>query len=301
VPADPTLTQAGNTLRETSSELFATDMITWNPSLKTWLGLRHTRLQRSDALNASSYQQNFTTPWLAASYQIGAHTLYASHGHGIESRVTPNLPAYGAQAGLPLAAQRSRQTEIGIKSFWKTSGSQLETGVTLFDIRQPLAVDTGSSYTFDGQQHHQGLEASSSHVQGSWQLGASATLLKARRENSSINPALNGLKPTNAPSHILRLNAAYRIKASWQAAAHISHEGRRAILPDNSLLLPAWTRLDASLKYATQLQGIHTTWQLAIDNLLDKRFFKESPHQFGHIYLFPAAPRTLRLSVSMAL
>ena len=301
LPANPALTVAGNTLREQSTELFATDMIAWTQSFKTWLGLRHTRLRRSDALNAISYQQNFTTPWLAASYQIGAHTLYVSHGHGIESRVTPNLPAYGAQAGLPLAAQRSRQTEIGIKSLWKTDASQIETSFTVFDIRQPLVADTGNSYTFDGQQHHQGVEASASHTQGAWQLGASATVLKANQQNAVFNSALNSLKPTNAPSHILRLNAAYRFVEGWQAGAHVSHEGRRAILPDNSLTLPAWTRMDASLKYATKMQGINTTWQLAIDNLLDKRYFKEDPYQFGHIYLFPAAPRTLRLSMSMAL
>ena len=301
VSADPSLTVPGNPLRETSSEFFATDMMAWNDAFKTWLGLRHTRLSRSDALNASRYNQNFTTPWLAASYQLGAHTLYASHGHGIESRVTPNLPAYGAQAGLPLAAQRSRQTEAGIKSQWKAAGNQTDTSFTLFDIRQPLAQDTGSSLVFDGQQRHQGLEASASHAQGAWQLGASATFLSASRQNSTLNAALNGLKPTNVPNKILRANAAYRFAPAWQAGAHLSHEGRRALLPDNSLAIPAWTRLDASLKYDTKMQGKQTTWQLAIDNLLDKRYFKEGPYQFGHIYLFPAAPRTLRLSVSMAL
>ncbi len=298
VPADPSLTQAGNQLRESSTEFFATDMIAWNDSFKTWLGLRHTRLSRSNALNGITYNQSFTTPWLAASYQIGAHTLYASHGQGIESRVTPNLPAYGAKAGLPLAAQRSRQTEIGIKTAWNAS---TQTSFTLFDIRQPLVADTGSSYGFDGQQRHQGLEISASHTQGAWQLGASATVLQARSQNAQINPAQSGLKPANVPSHILRLNAAYRFAPQWQAGAHLSHEGRRAILPDNSLMLPAWTRLDASLKYETKLQGIATTWHLAIDNLLDKRFFKESPNQFGHVYLFPSSPRTLRLAASFTL
>ena len=304
IPPDPSLTQPGNALREKTTEFFATDMVAWNESLKTWLGLRHTRLSRNDALNATPYSQSFNTPWLAASYQIGSHTLYASHGHGIESRVTPNLPAYGAQAGLPLAAQRSRQTEIGIKSLWKDIGagsSQTETALTYFDIRRPLADDNGSSLVFDGQQRHRGLEASASHSQGAWQLGASATFLQASRENSAINAALDGLKPTNVPSHILRLNAAYRIAPQWQLGAHLSHEGRRAILPDNSLMLPAWTRLDASLKWDTAMNGIKTTWQFSINNLLDKRFYQESPSQFGHIYAFPAAPRTLRLAASFAL
>jgi iron complex outermembrane recepter protein len=301
IPADPSLTQLGNTLREKTTELFATDVIAWNESFKTWLGLRHTGLQRSDALNATQYKTSFTTPWLAASYTIGAHTLYASHGQGIESRLTPNLPAYGAQAGLPLAAQRSRQNEIGIKSLWKHAISQTETGFTLFDIQRPLAVDTGSSLEFDGKQRHRGFEANATHTQGAWSLGASATWLRVAQEDAQINAALNGLKPTNVPSHILRLNAAYRIAPDWLLGAHISHEGRRAVLPDNSINLAAWTRLDASLKWDTKLAGLQSTWQIGINNLLDKRFFQESPYQFGHAYLFPAQPRTLRVNLNLSL
>jgi iron complex outermembrane recepter protein len=301
IPADPSLTQAGNTQREKTTEFFATDMIAWSAHLKTWLGLRHTRLHRNDAQNATRYRQSFSTPWLAASYQVQGHTLYASHGYGIESRVTPNLPAYGAQAGLPLAAQRSRQTEFGIKSLWKGISSPTETALTLFDTRRPLADDSGASLVFDGQQRHIGLEASASHAQGAWQLGASATIIRARRENSALNASLNGLRPTNVPSHILRLHAAYRIAPSWQLSAHVSHEGRRAILPDNSLLLPAWTRVDASLAWQQRAFGRQSTLRLSINHLLGKRYFQESPHQFGHAYLFPAAPRSLRVSLSTAL
>ncbi len=301
IPADPSLTQQGNTLREKTSELFATDVIAWNEAFKTWLGLRHTRLQRSDASGATDYSQSFTTPWLALSYKTGAHTFYASSGQSIESSVIPNLPAYGATAGLPLAAQRSRQTEVGVKSLWRNNASQTETSFTLFDMQRPLAVDTGSSVVFDGQQRHRGVEANVSHMQGAWQLSTSATVLNATQEDAQINPALNRLKPTNVPSHILRLNAAYRIAPEWQLGAHLSHEGRRAILPDNSLFLPAWTRLDASLKWDTPINGVKSSWQLSVNNLLGKRFFQESPYQFGHAYLFPTQPRTIRLAASFAM
>ena len=303
VPPAPALTQVGNTLRETTTELFASDMVQWSPQLRTWLGLRHTQLRRSDLLNANPYSQSFNTPWLALSYQMGAQTLYASHGQGIESRVTPNLPAYGAQAGQPLAAQRSRQIELGIKSRWQNlSGkSNTDTEIVLFDIQRPLAVDTGSALVFDGQQRHRGLELSASHAQGAWLWQGSATWLNASQQGAVVNAALNGLRPTNVPSHILRLNAAYRFAPSWQIGAHMSHEGRRMMLPDNSIALPAWTRVDASLKWDTSLSGVKSSWQLSVDNLLDKRFYRESPYQFGHVYAFPAKPRTLRLSVNMTL
>ena len=43
-----------------------------------------------------------------------------------------------------------------------------------------------------------------------------------------------------------------------------------------------------------------TTWSLTVNNLTDRRYLKESPYQFSHVYIFPGAPRTLRLAVQTA-
>jgi iron complex outermembrane recepter protein len=59
--------------------------------------------------------------------------------------------------------------------------------------------------------------------------------------------------------------------------------------------------LEAGVSYSTKLQGVATNWALGIDNLLNRQFFKESPYQFGHIYLFPQQPRSLRISMQAAL
>ncbi|MDO8713311.1 MAG: TonB-dependent receptor, partial [Polynucleobacter sp.] len=108
---------------------------------------------------------------------------------------------------------------------------------------------------------------------------------------------------TNVPDWILRLNASYKIAAvpGLQLEGHVSHEGKRAVLPDNSVILPAWTRLDVGLRLDTKIANTKTTWALGVDNVVNKSYFKESPYQFSHVYLFPGAPRTLRLSVQIAL
>ena len=58
-----------------------------------------------------------------------------------------------------------------------------------------------------------------------------------------------------------------------------------------------WTQVDAALRFETQLGGQKANWTLGVENLANRRFFKESPYQYSHIYLFPAAPRTVRLSL----
>ena len=300
------------TLRtERSTEFFATDVIRWNEQLQTWFGLRHTRLDRAsvrtDGTRATTYTQNVTTPWLAATWQLNAAQMaYASWGQGVESEVAPGRARYTNQ-GEPLPALKSRQWELGLKS---DTGSQ-RWNATLFNMVRPASgdlllggapaceADDSCTRIIDGNARHRGLELGGGRTSGAWSYDASATWIHAERRSSVIDPALNGQRPTNVPTWVLRANISHALATvpGLHLGAHLSHEGRRAVLPDGSLQLPSWTRIDASLRYDTRLQGQPASWTLAVDNLLDRRFFKESPYQYGHVYLFPSAPRTVRLSL----
>jgi len=59
--------------------------------------------------------------------------------------------------------------------------------------------------------------------------------------------------------------------------------------------------VDASLRYETRLATTTLTWRAGIDNLFDRQAWREAPYQFGHVYLFPLAPRTARVSVQVDL
>jgi iron complex outermembrane recepter protein len=302
LPADPSATSPYTQRDNTSTELSISDAIQWGSQWTTWLGLRHTQLSRTASnINAqTSYSQSINTPWAAVGYQLSPATLvYASHGHGVESRVVPNLPAYGAQAGQPLATLRSRQTELGVKSVQGNT----QWSLAWFNITRPLVNDTGTSVSFEGQQRHSGLEASGQTQLGAWQLGGSAAVINARQQNATDNPVLNSERPTNVPTHIVRLNAAYKVAAlpGLTVSSALSHEGTRRVLPDASVTLPAWTRVDAGLAYTHRAAGAQLTWNAGIDNLLNRQFFKESPTQFGHVYLFPQQPRTARLGLTVSL
>jgi iron complex outermembrane recepter protein len=302
VAADPS-PLADYTQRDNrSTELSVSDAIQWNTQFSTWLGLRHTALSRSTSnpTVSTQYSQSINTPWAAVAYQASPTTmLYASHGHGIESRVVPNLPSYGALAGQPLPALRSRQTELGIKS----NIANVQWSLAWFNITRPLAADTGSTVAFDGQQRHQGLEATAHYQLGAWQVGGSVSAIRATQQDAMVNTALNGQRPTNVPDMIARLNAGYRFASlpGLAASAHLSHEGKRSVLPDGSITLPAWTRVDAGLSYGHKMGAAQATWTLGIDNLFNKQFFKESPYQFGHVYLFPQQERTVRVGLNVSL
>jgi iron complex outermembrane receptor protein len=308
VPPAPDATTPQTNRDERSTELTLQDAIRWNERFTTWVGVRHTRLDRSsignDGSNPTGYKQDVTTPWVAVSYVLRPELLaYASWGKGVESQVVPNRPDLYGNAGQALAALASRQWELGLKGGNEAFNWQL----AWFDISRPLTnLDAcGESCTVrnDGRAVHRGLEAGAQWNQGPWRLGGSVSVIDAKRRGSTADPALNGQSPTNVPKQVLRAQVAYRVPAvaGLEIAGQLSYEGQRNVLPDGSIRLPSWTRLDAVLRYDTRLNGVNTSWSLAVDNVFDRRYWKESPYQFSHVYLFPGAPRTLRLGVSIAL
>jgi iron complex outermembrane receptor protein len=310
VPEDPTLAFQSTNRDERTVELSLQDAVRWNDRFTTWLGVRHTRLHRESILTdgsaATAYDQRLTTPWIAVSYKLSPTVMaYASHGQGVESEVVPANPLY-SNAGRPLPALKSRQTEIGIKG----QTAALRWNAALFDIKRPTSADAGAcdlpgtcTRQTDGEARHRGLELSANAQNGPWTLDGGLTLLDAKRQGASIDPSLNGKRPINVPSRMFRAGVAYRVAAlpGLSVEGKASHEGPRPVLADESIMLSAWTRFDAALRYETKVAGTATTWTLGIDNIADKRYWKESPTQFGHVYLYPGAPRTFRLSFTAAL
>jgi iron complex outermembrane receptor protein len=323
--ADPALTLPNTNRQEHSQEISLQDAISWHPRGTAWLGLRHTRLERASAGTDGSepvdYRQAFTTPWLGLSWQLGAlgggvasnTRLYLSWGQGIESEATPNRPGY-ATPGEALAALRSRQMEAGVRH----RDGRWELRAAVFDVRRPvwsdLLMSNGTPAASgcaeidpcvrepDGHARHLGIEAEAEWQSGPWSLRTSALWLRARREGAS-DAALNGLTPTNVPAKSLKGQLAWNAPAmpGLTLLAFVNHEGRRWVLPDNSIATPGWTRLDLGARFSHRLQGGRWTWRLALENALNHRAWQESPYQYGHAYLYPMAARTWRASLHLSL
>jgi iron complex outermembrane recepter protein len=306
--ADPSLTDENTNRDERSSEFYLRDAVQLSAAWQAWLGLRHTRLTRdsvrTDGSRATHYRQSVTTPWLGLSYALSSqHMVYASWGQGIESEVTPNRSRY-TNAGQALAALKSEQIELGFKS----GSSTVDWGVNVFDTQRPAWRDIGAcedddscTRVADGNARHRGIEAQADLKWRDGGLLASAMKLRARREGSA-DASLNGLKPTNVPETTLKLQARQNVwLPGLQLQAGLVYEGRRAVLPDNSISIPSWTRLDLGARYEQSLGKQLLIWRVGVDNLADRRAWKESPYQYSHAYLFPLAPRTWRASLEVSL
>ncbi|KQV48742.1 hypothetical protein ASC95_22875 [Pelomonas sp. Root1217] len=311
-PAAPDLTDENTNRDERSNELYLRDRVALSADTSAWLGLRHTRLHResvrTDGSRATDYSQGVTTPWVALSHAIASDwLLYASWGQGIESEVAPNRKRF-VNAGQALPALKSRQTEIGLK----TGTQRVEGSLTVFDIRRPAwrdvvlpgftecSADNSCERRADGYARHRGIEASADLKWSGGGLFASAMRLQARRQGSA-DASLNGLQPPNVPETTLKAHVRQDLLPGLQAQLGIRHEGSRFATPDNSIAVPAWTVADAGLRYMQGVGNQTWIWRVAVDNLTNRRAWRESPWQFEHSYLYPLAPRTFRTSLEVRL
>jgi iron complex outermembrane receptor protein len=308
--ATPTLANINRT--EYATEWSLKDRITINDKNQVWLGLRHVQYERSSEQNdppgnrRSHIQGQASSPWLAWSTQMADSTAYISHGYGIEQFVTPNNSVLFANAGEQLGVKKSVQTEIGIRH--PAQGHGLEWSATAFHIERPLTYDIidradyRSTRFLDGQLVHVGADASLGWRNAHWTLQGQAQIIKARLNNVQLHPEI-GSRPLNVPALTLRAQAQYRFTdlPGLRASLRLSHEGSRQVTEDGRIQLPSWTTADLAAHYDSRIKGTATQWTLAIDNLADRHYWRESPKQFAHYYLYPGAPRTLRLGVRFSL
>jgi iron complex outermembrane receptor protein len=303
-PASP-LADGTNTNRdERSTELFVRDAVSFTKRLTGWFGLRHMRVHRdsiqTNDSDATSYGQSFTTPWVAASYKLDADQLaYASWGQGIESDVAPSQPAI-ANHGQALGPLKSRQFELG----YKAEGASTRWGVALFRIERPVfALSTATSAVqADGEAVHQGIETTAGWRSGSWRLQGGLQALHARRSDSEM-ASVNGQRPTNVPALALRLQTNYAVSAvpGLDLQANALADSDRMVLEDNSARIGGYGRIDLGGAYTQRTGNGSLVWRAGVDNLLDRRAWRESPFQYGHAYLYPLAARTFRVSIEASL
>ena len=294
-----------------NTEIAFNDRVRLTERTHAWLGLRHTQLNRSsqqtDGSAAVQDTRSANTPWFALSQQLTPNYLaYASYGQGLEVQTTPSNISY-TNSGQPLPVLRSTQREVGIKSQGQDNNWQ----ITWFDITRPAVSDSGvcsaspgtCTRQIDGQAHHQGLELNGQRKLDRWSVNGSATWLDAQRENATVQTNLNGQRPINVPKYIVRGMVEYRSVniVGLRSGLRLSHEGERNVTENGDIMLPAWTTLDAHAHYDTKMNSAASTWTLAINNVANKHYWRESPKQYGQYFLYPGAPRTVRATVQFHL
>ncbi len=307
--ASPTSGDPNTDSRERALAAYATLASDLSQNVQSFVGVRSTRLkrssERSDGERTVSLEQTVTTPWAGLAWSPSATTtLYASWGQGVELEVVPNKPSEFTNAGEVLPALKSEQTEIGLK--WQANPRLLLTAAA-FNVDKPFAddVDPGVlSLLAAGAKtaRHRGLELSAAgRVNSALSLQASLMALDAKY-TQAVDQTLVGQRVTNLPRLKASLFADYKLAALPGLSLNglATFDNGKTVTTDGSVELPSAWQLDAGLSYQQRMAGKTTLWRFNMENLTNRTYWREAPTaSWGGVYLFPAAPRTLRASVTV--
>lgn len=308
VPAVPPATApVGSSERRLDSRqygLFINDTITFNEQWQSVIGAREVRLDEktwNESGDAGRHTQQYQLlPNAALIYKPQPDTtLYASYSKGLSAGGT--APWFASNDSEILAPTLSHQTELGIKHDWQG----MSFSAALFQIRQAYQYarpeNGGFTYVQQGQQKNTGLElGASGWVTSRLQIQASAAAIHARVQNSGTDD-YEGHQAINVPRLRAALQADYSLPvpglallggARYSASKYASQAG--------NVEVGGYTVFDLGSRYRTRIGGYETVLRLTVDNVFDKRYWRDVGNYLGDNYLFQGAPRTARLSASVS-
>jgi iron complex outermembrane receptor protein len=81
----------------------------------------------------------------------------------------------------------------------------------------------------------------------------------------------------------------------------VSGFSAKPVTRDNSVEIPGAAQWDSWVSWRTRVNGRPMVIRAGIDNVLDRRYWRDAPTQsWGGVYLFAAPPRTYRLSAQFS-
>lgn len=304
-PSDKPVGASEKRLDSRQYGLFVSDRISLNEQWQTVLGAREVRLDEKtwdeNGVAGRHTRQYQLLPNAALIYKPRPDTtVYASYAKGLSAGGT--APWYASNAAEILAPSLSHQLELGIKRDWHG----MSFTAALFQIRQAYQYarpegDGSFTYVQHGQQKNIGLElGASGWATSNLQLQASAAAIRARVQDSGTD-AYEGHQAINVPRLRAALHAEYSLPvpglallggARYSASKYASQAG--------NVEVGGYAVFDIGSRYRTQLGGYDTVLRLTVDNVFDKRYWRDVGDYLGDNYLFQGAPRTARLSASVS-
>ncbi|WP_460145839.1 TonB-dependent siderophore receptor [Pseudomonas sp. S2_A02] len=285
--------------------LFFNDRISFNEQWQAVLGGREVRLDEetfdSQGDTTRHTQRYEFLPQAALIYKpVQNLSLYTRYSKGLS--LGGEAAWFTTNAYEILAPTVSRQIEAGIKYDWQ----RISLAAALFQIRQAYQYsrpnDDGTfTFTQQGEQKNTGLELSANGwATQRMQISASIAAIRARVTDSGT-PAYEGHQAINVPT--LRANLYGDYALPWfdglALLGGMQYSASKYANRQGEVQTGAYTIFNIGSRYSTRIDGYDTVFRLTVDNLFDKRYWRDAGEYMGDGYLFQGAPLTARLSASI--
>ena len=241
-------------------------------------------------------------------------TIYGSYG--VMLSLGPQAPFWVDNSSQYLAPFYTRQTEVGAKY---APGQRILLTASVFRMRAPFfyprvieAADGFCSsnvsagdlcFESDGRETHDGAELNAQGKAAGWlRLSASAAAIQAT-SNDSATMAFNNKQVINQPrvktalfADIslprlagLRLNSLH-VMPGW------SYSARKEATRDDTVSVGGYNLFNLGARYSPGGDEGRVSFRMYADNVLDKRYWKDTGASYGDTFIHLGAPTTVRLS-----
>jgi len=304
-PTDVPLNDSHRALDSRQYGLFVTDRIRFNEQWQTVLGGREVRLDEkafdSDGNQARHTQQYVFLPQAALIYKpIENLSLYTRYSKGLS--LGGSAPWFASNKDETLAPTTSRQIEAGVKYDWR----RISFAAAVFEMRQAYQYakpDGAGNFTYvqQGQQKNTGLELSANGwATDRLQISSSVAAIRARVTGSGT-PDYEGHQAINVPELRASVYADYALP--WvnglAVLGGVQYSAKKYANRTGNVEVGDYAVVNVGSRYTTKLDGYETVFRLSVDNLFDKRYWRDAGEYMGDDYLFQGAPLTARLSATV--
>jgi iron complex outermembrane receptor protein len=246
-------------------------------------------------------------PQYAASYSpIAGLMFYGNYGTLLS--LGPQAPWWVDNGSVFLTPFITRQSEVGAK---------YEHGILLtgdyFRMRQPFfypKVIAGADvfcpggnpgdlcFESEGHETHDGVELNAQGKAANWiQLSASATAMRAMSSDTGT-PAFDNQQVINVPRFHATLFA--DVLVPHARGLHVmpgwSYTSRKEATRDDTVSVGGYNLFNLGARYSPGGENGRITFHLYTDNVLDKRYWKDTGASYGDTFIHQGAPTTVRLS-----
>lgn len=296
-------------LKSKQTAFTALDRIEWNEHWTTLIGGKWIELdEQAHAYDAEGKQvikvrdtdlAKFL-PQFAISYSpLESTTVYASYAKGLSDG--KSAPWFAENAAETLAPIYSEQYEVGFKQQIK----QFLLTASLFDLRQDNQYSKPISglryFVAEGEQHSQGLElglngALTDHLA----LTSSFALTKARLENVEAVEYGNH-QAQNVPKARFATHLRYNVPsiAGFTILAGGQYSSSKYANKEGAAKVAGYSVVDLGAAYQFKLNTTDALLRLNINNLFNKKYWRDAGEFLGDDYLFLGSPRTATLSFNL--
>ncbi|SDU89948.1 TonB-dependent siderophore receptor [Pseudomonas mucidolens] len=304
-PTDKPLNERHRRLDSRQYGLFVTDRISFNEQWQTVVGGREVRLDEH-AFDATGSQSRHTQRYMflpnaALIYKPLANlALYTSYSKGLS--LGGEAPWFARNPQDILAPTVSRQIEAGVKYDWR----RISFAAAVFQTRQAYQYakpDSAGDFTYvqQGEQKNTGLELSANGWATSrLQVAASVAAIRARVSGTGT-AEYEGHQTINVPKLRASLYADYALPwvEGLALLGGVQYSASKNANRTGHVEVADYAVVNVGSRYSTRVDGYETVFRLSVDNLFDKRYWRDVGEYMGDDYLFQGAPLTARLSASV--